>query len=43
MLLPQMSGDRLGPLEKRLVRVAFYLIAVQVKVRIKKPVRVLTT
>jgi hypothetical protein len=36
-----MSRDDLRPMEKRLVRVAFDLIAVQVDVRIEKFVRVL--
>jgi hypothetical protein len=41
MLFAQMPGDHLRPVEKRLVGVAFGLMAVQVNVRIEKFVRVL--
>ena len=41
MLLAQMPGDHLRPVEKRLVRVASNRIAVHVNVRIENFVRVL--
>jgi hypothetical protein len=41
MRFAQMSGDHFGPVDKRLVGVAFDRIAVQVNVGIEKFVRVL--
>jgi hypothetical protein len=41
MLFPQVSGNRLRPLEKGRVGIAFDWIAVQVEVRIQELVRVL--
>jgi hypothetical protein len=41
VVLPQISGDNLRPVEKRLIRVTFDLFAIQIKVRVEKFVRVL--